>query len=102
MSANGENQKTIPKIITMPIPAIPDYNSLMHSGCSLKYANFISRKREYTEAGEYLKIIIPFLSVFDFAVRHYWGTQYNYPVHTVFQHLSVDSDIDYDSFISLN
>jgi hypothetical protein len=86
----------------MQIPAIPDYNSLIHSGCSLKYANFISYKREYNEPGEYKRISIPLLVVFDFVVYHFWGKQYNYPIHTIFQHLSIDSDIDYDSFISLN
>lgn len=86
----------------MQIPLIPNYNSLMHSGCSLKYANYISRKRMYISDGEYNTITIPIFAVFDWVVKKNWGTMHNFPLLNKLQHLSVDYQIDYDSFISLN
>lgn len=86
----------------MQIPAIPDYNSLAHSGCMLKFLNFYNRKRIYGPVQEYETIIIPITSVFDFT-RHAQDINVaGYPIRHSFQHLSADSDIDYDSFISLN
>lgn len=86
----------------MQIPAIPDYNSLPHSGCMLKFLNFYNRKRIYGPVLEYETIIKPLTSLFDFT-WYAWGIKVtNYPVDHSFQHLSADNDIDYDSFISLN
>jgi hypothetical protein len=86
----------------MQIPPIPDYNSITLSGCCLKRANFYGRKREYTSEVDYNIITLPIMSVFDFAVVKYWGIQHNFPISHKRMLLSIDYDIDYDSFISLN
>ncbi len=86
----------------MQIPAIPDYNSLTHSGCMLKFLNFYNRKRIYGPVLEYETIIIPITSVFDFTWYTCGVKVAGYPIRHSFQHLAADSDIDYDSFISLN
>lgn len=86
----------------MPIPAIPNYNSLPHSGCMLKFLNFYNRKRIYGPVLEYQTIVIPVTSVFNFTWYTATAKITNYPIRHSFQHLSADSDIDYNSFISLN
>lgn len=86
----------------MQIPLMPNYNAIACSGCSLKWANFISRKRDYAQGCEYTTINLYILPVFDFIIIHPWGRQYNYPLIHKQQLLTVDHDIDYYSFISLN
>ncbi len=86
----------------MQIPAIPNYNNLIFSGCSQKYANFIGLRRLYATGYEYKTITIPIMAVFDFIVKKDWGIMQNLIIIYQVQHLTVESDIDYESFTSLN
>lgn len=86
----------------MQIPLIPNYNSKMHSGCSMKYANFITRKRMYISGVKYALADIPILAVFDFIVKHEWGRQRNYAMPHNRQFLEINDTPDFDSPISLN
>lgn len=86
----------------MQIPFIPNYYSIMHSGCTLSYSNYISRKRIYTSEVGYQLIIIPIMAVFEWSVKKHWGIMHNFPLINKLQHISADTDIDYESFISLN
>lgn len=84
------------------MPSIPDYNSLRFSGCSQQLDNEFEDGRLYCTGLEYKFITIPIMAVFDFIVRNDWGIMYNFPLNNKLQHLAVESDIDYLSFISLN
>jgi len=86
----------------MKIPSIPDYNSIILSGCCLKKAALYGRKQEYTSDVGYNIITLPLMSVFDFVVQRDWGKMHNFPISHKRMLLSIDYDIDYDSFISTN
>lgn len=86
----------------MQIPSIPDYNSIRFSGSSSQLDNQIEDGRIYCRGLEYKLITIPILAVFDFIVKKDWGWMHNFLLVNKSQHLAVESDIDYLSFISLN
>lgn len=92
----------------MHIPPIPDYNSIRFSGCSEKFANFHGPKRLYAHGFKYELILHPITAAFDFV----WEYKIKDKGHTVIirnrpfncplQLITVDEEIDYESFTSLN
>lgn len=86
----------------MQIPSIPDYNSILFSGCTIELANQIEDGKIYGPVLEYELVPIRIMSVFNFIVKKVWGLMYNYPITHTLQHLSSDEQIDYLSFHSLN
>lgn len=86
----------------MQLPSIPDYNSIRFSGCSRQLDNQFEDGRIYCRGLRYKIITIPILSVFDFVVKKDCGWMHNFPLINQSQHLAVESEIDYLSFISLN
>lgn len=79
-----------------------NYHQISYSGCSLIYANTISKKREYIDNPECTCTTIPILPHF----KINWifaGTLLTIlPLTVKYQHLTIDNEIDYESFISLN
>lgn len=86
----------------MQIPSIPNYNSLIGSGCSFDLLDTLKDGSVYGPVLEYDTEIIPIISMFDIVVYKEWGVMLNYPVMHKLQHLVIDDEIDYLSFISLN
>lgn len=86
----------------MQIPAIPNYNSLMYSGCSLKYANFITHKRLYISGLKFTNEFQEMFMIFPFEFKLTDGTYGEYIGFNTFRLLKVEDDIDNQSLISLN
>lgn len=90
----------------MDIPLTLNYynNELLH-GLSLKYANYIRPKRMYVSGGKYETVLLPVISVFDWHWAHHSQplcSFLNFTIHVLIQHLVIDEETDYQSFISLN
>lgn len=85
----------------IPIPIIPDYNSIVFSGCAFTMIEN-RHDRIYISDPVYELKVIPVMAVFGFKVEKEWGYMFNYPLIHKLQHLCPNGTIDYYSFHSLN
>lgn len=92
----------------MDIPSIPDYNSVRFSGCSHKFANFYGKDRLYAHGLEYGITVFPIIALFDFIWQYKKDNTHkavilrNMSFNGPLQLLTIDGEVDYESFHSLN
>lgn len=92
----------------MDIPQFHEYHALRSSGCSQKFSKFYGQNRLYTIGHKYELVLFPIVALFDF-VWHYKIVETdktviirNMPFDCPLQLISIDGEIDYESFTSLN
>jgi hypothetical protein len=77
-----------------------NYSKNWHQGCSI--AAYCNDSLLWERGAKYKFITIPVLAVFPFIVITSECRAINWPFTCPLVHMSVDSDIDYDHFTSLN
>lgn len=81
---------------------IIEYHKIEYTGCTIAYAGTIDKKRQYISDPEYTLATILVIAHYKIKWR-FAGTDLNLiPLTIKYQHLAVNSNIDHQSFISLN
>lgn len=78
------------------------YHRMVYTGCSIAYAGTIDRKRLYKSDPTYTLTVIPISATFEMKWIFAGHTLALCPLPNKYQHLTIDDNIDYESFISLN
>ena len=78
------------------------YHKIVYTGCTLAYAGTIDKQRQYISDPEYTRTIIPITVHFKIKWRFARTNLDIIPLTIKYQYITVNDDIDYQSFISLN
>lgn len=78
------------------------YHKIVYAGCTLAYAGTIDKKRQYISDRKYATAIIPVIAHFKIKWLFAGERLKMMPLTNKYQHLTINNEIDYQSFISLN
>jgi hypothetical protein len=80
-----------------------NYHPLAYSGCSVKFASTMERKRDFKDKVYYDLKASSVLAAFKIPYTDIAGNKYNIiNLSYKTEHITINSDIDYQSFTSLN
>lgn len=78
------------------------YHRIVYSGCTIGYAATIDRQRLYNSDSEYTLTVIPISATFQIKWLFAGHVLDLCPLPNKYEHLTINDEIDYQSFHSLN